>query len=110
MDVFEPSAWTRKSVVLARILPAEKALDWADMLLPTAWTEDDRVGLRMWDSARRRRSSRSCLRREGASSGRSLLVAAALEVEELDWASVGDDLDGVVWSGILEDCYSVASS
>lgn len=27
-------------------------------------------GARRWDSARRRRSSRSCFRREGASSGR----------------------------------------
>lgn len=51
---------------------------------------------RRWDSAMRRRSSRSCARREGASSGR-----AAEDFEDEGW---GVDLGEEVWSGGREDC------
>lgn len=47
-----------------------------------------------WDSERRRRSSRSCFRREGASSGRDLAVVAVA-------SGVGFGFE--VWDGGRED-------
>lgn len=53
-------------------------------------------GARRCDSAMRRRSSRSCLSREGASSGR----VVDFDDDSAGCAALGED----VWSGGREDC------
>lgn len=92
----------RRSSAFWRTRPAAKAFG-SDC---AAEEEEERmaereVGLlvwRRWDSAMRRRSSRSCARREGASSGR----AEDDDFEE-GWG-VGFDEEVEVGSGGREDC------
>lgn len=85
--------------------PAAKALGSAGVPCTTdeAKTEDEAallwLGVRRCDSERRRRSSRSCARREGASSGRALVG-----LEEEDEEGVSSAGLGAVWSMTLEDC------
>lgn len=97
----------RRSVAFWRIRPAAKVLGWSasvvlvEPLLPPRKKEDEeeaaREGARRWDSAMRRRSSRSWARREGASSGRVLEgVVEDLLVEEGSFRRA-------LWSGGRED-------
>jgi hypothetical protein len=79
-----------------RVRPAAKGFD-------TAEEEEDKEeteplwGLRRCDSARRRRSSRSWARREGASSGRVLeedLLVGWLVDDEASWSGGREDYIG----------------
>lgn len=85
MDVLEPRSCRRRSVALSLVRPLEKDLgsDW----VIRGWE------CRRCDSERRRRSSRSCFMREGASSGRDLVGVAS--------SGVGFGLD--IWDGGRED-------
>ncbi len=84
--------------------PEEKALGSAAV----PWTTEEEKteaeaallceGVRRCDSERRRRSSRSCARRDGASSGRALAGLAEAAAEEEDGEGWG-----AVWSMTLED-------
>lgn len=84
IEVFEPSACIRISSAFWRTRPEEKAFGRAfgeDVVESAAARERGLFVWRRWDSAMRRRSSRSCARREGASSGRP-----AEDFEEEGWA------------------------
>lgn len=73
MDIFEPSAWIRRSRAFWRTRPEAKAFGSAgpeEVVDRAAERESGRLVWRRWDSEMRRRSSRSWARREGASSGR----------------------------------------
>lgn len=74
IELLDPKACTRKSVAFCLVRPAAKVFGSA--VAPRAVaekTEALRLAERRWDSEMSRRSSRSCLRREGASSGMDVL-------------------------------------
>lgn len=100
IDSFAPRACTRRSVVFLRVRPSAKDFGSTACWMLTLERDlvDAACGARRCDSASRRRSSRSCLRREGASSGR----AEAGVVEDDDSDCEADGL-GMVWSGGRED-------
>lgn len=91
-EPLEPRACRRRSVALCRVRPAENVFGSAAADVP--WTTDEEKtdaeaallceGVRRCDSERRRRSSRSCARSEGASSGRGLAGLAEEEEEDAE--------------------------
>lgn len=97
------------SVARCRVRPAVKALG---SVAPPCTTDEAKGdvepwdGARRWDSAIRRRSSRSCFRRLGASSGR-----VVDEDGEACWSVVEEEegFEGADWSVILDDMNALSS-